>query len=227
MEEPYGSLTSKLKNALENFSNEKIENQQNPFDSLANLLMNNHRIKSGDSVYSITEIEFYFHSKEHADPYTHCDDEQFTCCKWYFNGMGLDLTFGNKDKKIHGGILIRGIKKPEDKPVYIDGPSNVLKELFSCYEDAFTAKSGICLIEFPNENNTDKSKLYRAKRVGLPLKKEDPSNFRDKKYRYIADLNKEHKFKGKEEVIIDLIKAGDITKETGVAVLEYTPKILK
>jgi len=227
MKDNYEIMASNLKEALEVFCKEKLGNQQNPFDTLAHLLMNFHGIKSGDSIYTITEIEFYFHAEEHADPYTHCDDEQFTSCKWYFNGMGLDLTFGNKDKIIHGGILIRGIKKSGDKPVYINGPSNVLKELFSCFEDAFKARSGIYLIELPNENNVNESELYRAKRVGLTQKKEDSNNFRDRKYRYIADLNKEHKFKGKEEVIIDLIKAGDITKETGVAVLEYTPKILK
>ena len=227
MKENYGSMANKLKNALENFSTAGFEDQQNPFDALAHLLMNNHGIMSGDYIYSITEIEFYFHSEEHADPYTHCDDEQFTSCKWYFNGMGLDLTFGNKGKKIHGGILIRGIKKSGDKPLYINGPSNVLKELFSCYEDAFTAGSGIHLIELPNENIVDKSELYRAKRVGLPHRKDDTNNFRDRKYRYIADLNKDHKFKGKEEVVINLIECGDITKETGIAILEYTPKILK
>lgn len=227
MKENYGSMASNLKNALKNFSTEVVEDQQNPFDTLAQLLMNDHGIKSGDNTYLITEIEFYFYSNKHADPYTHCDDEQLTVCKWYFNGMGLDLTFGNMDKKIHGGILIRGIKKSGDKPLYINGPSNVLKELFSCYEDAFTAGSGIHLIELPNENINDKSELYRAKRVGLPQRKDDANHFRDKKYRYISNLNNDHKFKGKEEVVKELIESGDITKETGMAVLGYTPKNLK
>jgi len=227
MEENCGSTSSNLKDALENFSLAGFEDQQNPFDSLAQLLMNYHGIKSGDNIYLITEIEFYFYSQQHSDPYTHRDNEQLTVCKWYFNGMGLDLTFGNKEFEIYGGILIRGIKKLGESPKYIDGPSKVLKELFSCMEDAFTAGNGICLIELPSDQILGLSENHRAKRIGLPQKKEDTNNYRDRKYRYIAELNKEHKFKGKEEVIIDLIKAGDITKETGVAVLEYTPKILK
>lgn len=83
--------------------------------------------------HRLREIEFYFTSDNHQDPFTHCHPLQSTFGTWYFHRMnattgsykggtfkGLDITVGNKN--CAGGFLIRSIEKIETNEI-ICGPS--------------------------------------------------------------------------------------------------------
>jgi hypothetical protein len=103
------------------------------------------------TTYRIKELEVYYHDKTITRPLRSLFIEQLFAGKWYFNGAGLDITFGDYEKKIYGGILIRGIMKFGENPRYISGPSNVLKEIFSNIGNIVTGKGTICLRELNKE----------------------------------------------------------------------------
>jgi hypothetical protein len=68
-------------------------------------------IRTESRAYQITELEFYYHSRQHPDPYVHRSAEQLKHLHWYFNqANSLDLTFGDRDTNSYGGILLRGLQ---------------------------------------------------------------------------------------------------------------------
>ncbi|MCG9910491.1 MAG: hypothetical protein MH137_04240 [Flavobacteriales bacterium] len=186
------------------------ENVEEYFDKIAELLMNSICLEVGRSLYRIIEIEFYYNDKNgHNDPYVHNDDMQLSAGMWYFNGMGLDITIGGDN--VFGGILIRGIRTIEEKPKYISGPSNVLKELFSKIGDVFSFEKmegglmGMALREVDsNDFKYEATKLFKSKRIGLTRKPEDVKGFIDFSYRYLVDVDRGHKFKDKTKVVLEL-----------------------
>jgi len=88
------------------------------FEEKARELLDKKGIEVDGRVYEIYEIEFYFHSEDHPDPFVHCHADQLTDDCWYFHKQshnyrggtfkGLDLTFGGEAN--YGGILIRFIQ---------------------------------------------------------------------------------------------------------------------
>lgn len=193
------------------------------FSALAHYLMNYLCLVVADQPYRITELEIYYHDKKnHPDPYVHCAPEQLFAGNWYFNGAGLDITFGDYEKKIYGGILIRGIKKFGENPRYISGPSNVLKEIFSNIGNVVTGEGGICLRELNQEIiQAIETEPIQAVRIGLNKKEEDIENYAEKKYRYLVELNLQHKFKDKEKVVRQLLADNKITKEKAKEIMGY------
>lgn len=193
------------------------------FSALTYYLMNYLCLVVADQPYRIIELEIYYHDKDnHPDPYVHCSYEQLFAGKWYFNGAGLDITFGDYEKKIYGGILIRGIMKFGENPRYISGPSNVLKEIFSNIGNILTGKGGIYLRELNKEKfQARETKPIQAVRIGLTKKKEDTENYAEKKYRYLIELNLHHKFKDKEKVVLQLLADNKISKEQAKEIMGY------
>lgn len=89
-----------------NDSNSETINES--FGRIAQKLMNDFKLQVADKYYRIIECEFYYHSKNHPDPYVHGHKRQkSTKGEWYFNGSGLDITLA--DESGFGCILIRGI----------------------------------------------------------------------------------------------------------------------
>ncbi len=96
--------------------------------SVALFLVQNARLKIGDETFRFMEVEAYYNSPEHPDPFTHNDPIQGMWGAWYFHRTagklrsgsfkGLDLAIGNEPAR--GGILIRGIASDTRQ---IDGPS--------------------------------------------------------------------------------------------------------
>lgn len=196
------------------------------FSTLTHYLMNYLCLVVADKPYRITELEVYYHDKDnHPDPYVHCSPEQGFAGKWYFNGAGLDITFGDYKKDIYGGLLIRGIreiKKFGEKSRYIDGPSNVLKEIFSNIGNIVMGEGSICLRELNQEViQAIEIEPIQAVRIGLAKKQEDTENYAEKKYRYLVDLNLQHKFKDKEKVVQQLLADHKITKEQANEIMGY------
>ena len=95
-------------------------------DTIASDLLNKctlrvRNVVSGEFInFRITEVEVYFHSAVHPDPFVHCHCAQQQTGAWYWHCAsaainsyrggtfkGLDLTVG--DGQSYGGILFRGI----------------------------------------------------------------------------------------------------------------------
>jgi len=193
------------------------------FSALTHNLMNYLCLIIADQPYRITELEVYYFDKDkHPDPYVHCASEQLSVGNWYFNGAGLDITFGDYEKKIYAGILIRGIMKFGENPRYISGPSNVLKEIFSNIGNIMTGERGICLRELNKVViQAIESEPIQSGRIGLTKKKDDTENYAEKNYRYLVGLNLQHKFKDKEKVVRKLLADNKIIKEQAKEIMGY------
>ncbi len=193
------------------------------FSALTYSLMNDLCLVVANQTYRIIELEIYYHDKKmHPDPYVHCSSEQLYSGKWYFNGAGLDITFGDYEKKIYGGILIRGIKKLGPKPRYISGPSNVLKEIFTTIGHIVTGEGRIYLRSLDEDIIKEiKTEPIQTIRIGLKKNKDDKGNYAERKYRYLVELNLQHKFRNKEKVVRQLLVDKKITREQAKEIMGY------
>jgi hypothetical protein len=133
------------------------------FKRIAKDLMNKWAIQIVSKQYRIAEIEFYYNSEFHVDPYAHGHTLQNETGRWYFHGSGLDLTIGGNGS--YGGILIRAIYDFEGKN-YIYGPLNCVTELFRNLPNVLlnNISFGLTKADFPDSM---KEKLIAAPRVGL------------------------------------------------------------
>ncbi|MGE0018967.1 MAG: hypothetical protein AB7S72_04825 [Draconibacterium sp.] len=145
---------------------DKIEES---FDRIANELMNNWLLKIGSKIFRIAEIEFYYKSESHNDPYTHEHVLQKEKEKWYFHGSGIDITFGANET--FGGILIRAIRNIKDGN-YIYGPLNCVTEIFNTIGNIHDIEKSFGLIASRENNIEIEPEIpIAAPRVGLnPLK---------------------------------------------------------
>src|SRR5262249_29221395 len=99
------------------------------FAALADMLLNRSVLSIHGRAHRLTEVEVYYHSELHPDPFAHRDPVQVHGGRWYFHKShgsyrggsfkGLDLTFG--DESAHAGVLFRGLQAVDGS--YIDGPS--------------------------------------------------------------------------------------------------------
>lgn len=167
------------------------------FDQIADYLFHQTYIQVGTAQYQLTEIEFYYYDmEEHPDSYAHKNEVQLDLGNWYFHGSGLDITFGNKEKRIYGGILIRGIKNL-DTGIHTSGPINTVRELMQNFK-LVTEGQKMQLIEQDAKNNTQ---IIKTARIGLNPDR-DP-NYYNAPYRYLIDWEaniKGHRFKDKLKV---------------------------
>lgn len=161
------------------------------FERIAKELLNSWVIASGNSFYRICEIEFYFKTKDHEDPYSHGHELQKSSGKWYLHPSGMDITFGNPE--CYGGILIRALDNltlPIDHSKrYTYGPLNCLQELFqnlnSVYKQDYTLG-----IVYADEGKIEYEDPIAAPRVGLNPNK-NPEMF-DQNYRFLVLPKKKH-----------------------------------
>jgi hypothetical protein len=110
----------------------KIENETiDEFDSIAEKLLNHYAIQNHESLYRLTEIEFYWNSPTHSDESTykrkHTDPENGD---WFFHYSGVDIALKSEKLNGHGGILIRSVYCEKDQKVY-KGPMVCAMKLFS------------------------------------------------------------------------------------------------
>lgn len=197
------------------------------FSRIAARLLIDSRLVVAHQSHRLVEIELYYWSKAHPDPFAHRNPIQFHIGHWYFHRThgvyrggsfkGLDLTFGNGETS--GGVLIRGLEKPDG--TRIDGPSLCVDYLLRTTGTATIAKldgaSNECL--FWDKRNPLCLKSYDAKdmlpwiyspRVGLSLKRtthrEDSTRFLMLPYRYLAEPRRTKK--GKMHMVLALYAQG-------------------
>jgi hypothetical protein len=164
------------------------------FQAIAEGLMNGYYLRVRDKYYRIIDCEFYYYSKNHADPYVHGHQRQKESLgEWYFHGSGLDITLSNGDN--YGGILIRGLVRVTNRmsdPLRtdaIDGPLNVCTEIFKQIGQVniSTLEFGLEKVPFDQQFPT---KVYSCERVGLNSKDDE---YFSQPYRFITYLGFPHK----------------------------------
>jgi 3-methyladenine DNA glycosylase Mpg len=177
------------------------------FSRIAERLLNHSHLVVAARPHRITEVEAYYHSAAHPDPFAHRHPVQRNPGRWYFHRVGqsyrggtfkgLDLSFG--DANSHGGFLIRGLETPDCE--LVDGPSLCVEHLLKLTRRATVAKldqsigerlawdatSPIRIERSPMEP----AAVYRSARIGLTLKKATSDTwhrpFIGRLYRYLTE----------------------------------------
>jgi len=114
------------------------KNFEDRFVEISDHLLNTVALVINGKRYRFTELEYYFTSSTHNDPFTHCDDVQYTLANWYFHRSGksyksgsykgLDISIGNSEKEA-GGILIRSIESLDGTASVVCGPSKTVDKI--------------------------------------------------------------------------------------------------
>lgn len=199
---------------------------RNWFASLAAALLNRGRLIVCGQPHRLTEIEFYYHTADHPDPYSHRHPQQLSWGQWYFHRTGnsfrggsfkgLDLTFGGK--KAYGGILLRTLETPDGKSIH--GPSLVVDYLLARCEAANVADLAQALENRPATDTksvlrlqfaaTGDTPLETAARVGLSFKRvpaiAENLRFLLAPYRFLSDPKRIAK--GKVHLVLALACQG-------------------
>jgi hypothetical protein len=174
-------------------------------DNIANELMNRYLISTSDKLCRIEEIEFYYYSINHPDPYVHRNKRQTESCMWYlhrfklvdsflrFSRNGMDITFGDKIENIYASILIRKISNISTKET-INGINRVVKYLLSDISKndiTILATENIdifdynCPLHLKKINNSNFSLVSKSIRKGLTFKNDSSyEKYFNKKYYY-------------------------------------------
>jgi hypothetical protein len=132
------------------------------FEKIALELLNNYAIQNHESIYRITEIEFYWNSPTHNDQSTylrkHVNPDSGD---WFFHYSGVDITLKSEELKGYGGILIRGITCLQCGKPY-KGPMVCAMKLFSgtnAFSDSIKTRI--------NQYEFEKREYTKTPRVGL------------------------------------------------------------
>ena len=161
------------------------------FKEMADLLFATYCFEAGDKKYFFTEIEFYYHSKDHPDPFckrTPQNSSKLFCPEvpsdnLFFHYSGIDISFDNdeKDKTKHqyGGILVRAIESADGKEA-VNGPLKVMTLLLN----AARQKEGVRLVlKEEARQYVPKPSLCRG-RFGLTANDGAKRDYVDRPYRY-------------------------------------------
>lgn len=193
-------------------------------EKIPRVLMENFVLCIRGEDYTFAELELYYFSENHQDPYVHKRKLQTEKHAWYFhkkndegkyNGgtfKGLDMTFGKilENKEYFLGVLIRSVQKNGE---LIEGPCNCVNKILEiCECDSIEKLSEKLNKKIFKKNdfmyvkrsqNTEKN-VYTSTRVGLS--DIDPI-FKEKLYRYVFLPNKFRK--NKKEIANSLMKQGE------------------
>ena len=208
------------------------------FDRIADRLLNGCVWVVGGQSLRMTEVEVYYHSPGHPDPFAHRDPVQREFGRWYFHRTGgtyrggsfkgVDLTFG--DGAAYAGVLVRGVEAPDG--TRIDGPSLTVDTLLARTGSTGVAGLAAAVGERPAwaddnplmlraEPGLPARPVLRTARVGLSLKRagtnSDFPGYLMRPYRYVADARRTAK--GKAHMVLALhsqgVPADEIVRRTG------------
>ncbi len=160
------------------------------FDRLAERFLNGCTLHVGEVTYRLSEIEFYYHSPRHPDPFVHGHPLQKNPGAWYlhrhgsgFRGgsfKGIDLCFGNRVS--YGGILLRSIAvaagnahpsgggPTEIQDVeLISGPSLVVDALMNNLHAASVAELDRMISRYPAWSRKNPLHISLQRRRPIPI----------------------------------------------------------
>lgn len=197
------------------------------FTAIAMRLLGTCRLQVAGAPHRLVEIEFYFDSQQHPDPFTHRHPAQATSGRWYFHRIGasyrggsfkgLDLTLG--DGVAHGGVLIRSLETPSRRVVV--GPSLCVDYLLELTHSPTVAALASAQADRPaldpkaplslddSAENEAALTLFRTARVGLSLKRHRDAIAVDRlarRYRFLTEPRRVTK--GRAELIAALLADG-------------------
>ncbi len=198
------------------------------FASLAARLLLGSKLLVAGRDHRLVEVELYYWSTAHADPFAHRDPLQSQTGQWYFHRAhgvyrggsfkGLDLTFGQGESS--GGILLRGLETPAGS--LIDGPSLCVDYLLGATGTTAVAEldraidkrcawiEGNPLI-LEARDASDMRSIFRSPRVGLSLKRAagspEATRFLMRPYRFLTEPRRTKK--GKTHLVLSLHVRGD------------------
>ena len=199
-----------------------VSNIPSQFDKVADAILNDFVLVSAGIEWRLFEIEFYYHSELHPDPFVHRHPQQLSTGKWYFHKTatyyksgifrGVDLTFGDEVEKTYGGILIRGLVNPANLKDYVYGPAKCVNYFFEKLNisvketDDIYATQKECPELFLKEEKLKEELIIRCPRVGLKLRTGDDNEkfYRFSDYRYLIYPQLPHR--GKNALIIPALK---------------------
>ncbi len=203
------------------------------FERIAQRLLCESRVMIAEKPHRYVEVEIYYYQKEHhPDIFAHKDPVQLEMGRWYFHRTrgeyragsfkGLDLSFGDGDA--YGGVLLRGIEKPDG--TLIDGPSlhvdyllemtghSKVPNLDEAINERVAWEEGNPIELVPIEEVEDRE-IIRTARVGLTLKRSRksplPPQYVLKPYRFLTEPRRTKK--GKLHMILGLHAAGKSLEE--------------
>ena len=108
------------------------KNAFDKFNALAAYLFENCCLKvlPENREFYFTELEFYYESPEHPDKFRHNSALQGGRGEIYWHRSGIDITIGDGEKNIFGGVLVRGIKerKQDGSWEYKTGPLKLVSD---------------------------------------------------------------------------------------------------
>jgi hypothetical protein len=153
----------------------------------------------------------------------HGEKKQLTAGELYLNKAGgLDITFGDPDIPIFAGILIRGIRNLKTDE-YISKIQKIVSEAFAGLGNIITGENGIYLRELTS-GQVNIEQPFQTTRIGLTKSEADHNGYVLKPYRYIVEINPNHKFKGKEKVVKQLLHENKISPAEARNILGYDKK---
>lgn len=211
------------------------KNFEDRFVEISDHLLNTVALVINGKRYRFTELEYYFTSSTHNDPFTHCDDVQYTLANWYFhrsgksykNGSykGLDISIGNSEKEA-GGILIRSIESLDGTASVVCGPSKTVDKILELCKAEQNVKGFVeehlkknlsvaktpgkpLYIEF--DASLPRREVFRSARVGLHMTKTNvdaklQQQYVYKLYRFLT--NPKSIPKGRNLTILGLLHKG-------------------
>ena len=145
------------------------------FSDIADILLNKTAIRKGKRHFYLTDIEFYWFSKNHKDTITY--PRNCNAGDWFFHNSGVDLAFDSyvntsvkngKRKPVldgterFGGILIRGIRPEtnwltDGEVKSFDGPYKTVDELFDRFSAIETPSDFPILVSYNHSGNIQTS----------------------------------------------------------------------
>eukprot|EP01114_Cavostelium_apophysatum_P001546 TRINITY_DN11340_c0_g1_i1.p1 TRINITY_DN11340_c0_g1~~TRINITY_DN11340_c0_g1_i1.p1 ORF type:complete len:304 (+),score=26.36 TRINITY_DN11340_c0_g1_i1:118-1029(+) len=170
------------------------------FQQVSDFLLNRCIFYIKGKPHRILEVEVYFYSEAHPDPYPHNYElyTQYTGGHWYFhrvgnsykggNYKGLDISIGRGAEE-YGGILIRTVQSLEpEEEVVISGPCRTVDYILrlcgaSSIQDLVDNKmDGNTNALSPNASpskplhlayheHSERREIFRSPRIGLNLNK--------------------------------------------------------
>ncbi len=151
------------------------------FDRIANDLINYYQLNLEGTLYTFTEIEFYYFDKHtHPDKYSH--KHSYAAGKWRFHLQGLDISLGyeteGEEPVSYGGILLRGLRSGTH---YVNGPKRILAHIFEKLGNVEQTHKEFGIVPAKNAN----IEIRRSFRKGLS---ERYPNFNQLTYRYYHSI---------------------------------------
>lgn len=154
------------------------------FWDFADLLLFEYILEIDQKEYSLFDIEFYYYSKEHPDPYVHRNEKQKSHRYVYQHGSGFDLCFGDDSNGVYFGVLVKGMLKINEKT----DKSTFIRSL----EGKKIIENSVKLLSKPSNDRTkNTNRSLRSTRVGLKYHPADITTptYIARKYRFVKDLN--------------------------------------